>query len=144
MKLADSPAPSVRPINTSEALAELLLPSKTDRMEKRSPKDVIDQAIREGRTGLLLAYLSIVVSLTFGVGGLVQASVSQQPLVAVIGGVLSICIWPSMSYALQVRRETIALRLLEIPLSQTRTAEEAAKLLQDFFRAAYFGGGGAS
>ena len=113
-------------------------------MEKRSPKDVIDQAIREGRTGLLLAYLSIVVSLTFGVGGLVQASVSQQPLVAVIGGVLSICIWPSMSYALQVRRETIALRLLEIPLSQTRTAEEAAKLLQDFFRAAYFGGGGAS
>lgn len=111
-------------------------------MEKRSPKDVIDQAIREGRTGLLLAYVAIIVSLVGGVAGLIQASISQQPLVAVVSGILGVCIWPSMRFALQVRRQNIALRLLEIPLNRARTAEEMAKLLQEFFRAAYFADGG--
>lgn len=93
--------------------------------------------------GQVLAYLAIVVSLIGGIAGLIQASLGQQPLVAVLSGVLSVCIWPSLRFALLVRRQNIALRLLEIPLNQARTAEEMAKLLREFFKAAYFSDGGA-
>ncbi len=107
-------------------------------MNKRTPREVIDQAIREGRPGLWLAYVSIVVSLCGGVFGLLEASRNQQPLVAVLGGLLSTCIWPSMQHALKVRHQNVALRLLEIPLNQAQSSAEMAKLLQDFFREAYF------
>ena len=111
-------------------------------MEKRTPKEVIDQAIREGHPGLWLAYISIMVSLGGGVFGLLEASRNQQPLVAVLGGLMSLCIWPSMQHALSVRKQNVALRLLEIPLSQAQSSKELAQLLRDFFREAYFRTGG--
>ena len=107
-------------------------------MDRRTPQEVIDQAIREGLPGLYLAYVSIVVSLCGGVFGIWEASRNQQPLVAVLGGVMSVSIWPALQHALKVRQQNVALRLLEIPLNQARSSEEMAKLLQEFFREAYF------
>jgi hypothetical protein len=37
--------------------------------------------------------------------------------------------WPSMSSARRIRKENIAIRLLEAPLSRADTAKEAAQML---------------
>ncbi len=107
-------------------------------MGKRTPSEVIDQAVEEGRFGVLMAYLAIVVALCGGVTGIVQAILTQQPLWVVGGGILGSWIWPALRYALKIRQENLALRLLEIPLNQTQSAREAAQLLQDFFRESFF------
>lgn len=113
-------------------------------MDRRTPQEAIDQAIREGRPGLYLAYVSIVISLCGGVFGLWEASRNQQPLVAILGGVLSACVWPALQHALKVRQQNVALRLLEIPLNQARSADEMAGLLREFFREAFFRASGGS
>ena len=41
--------------------------------------------------------------------------------------------WPAMSAARQMRRENLAIRLLEAPLSQAETAQAAADMLQKMF-----------
>ncbi len=86
----------------------------------------------------MLAYVAIVVSLVGGVVGLIQSFVTQQPLWAVGGGGLGIWIWPALRHALKVRQENLAIRLLEIPLSNVKSADEAARLLQEFFKASFF------
>jgi hypothetical protein len=40
-----------------------------------------------------------------------------------------------MRLAQGIRQQNMAIRLLEIPLSNSRTAEEAAKILHEFFAA---------
>ena len=43
--------------------------------------------------------------------------------------------YPAMRKARRIREQNIAIRLLEIPLTNSRTAEEAARILQEFFAA---------
>jgi hypothetical protein len=53
--------------------------------------------------------------------------------VALAGGIASVLFWPAMSQARQIRRENIAIRLLEGPLSMAETSKEAADALREFF-----------
>ena len=76
----------------------------------RTAEQVIDQAISENKFSAYLLY------------GF-----------ALAGGVASGLFWPAMNQARQIRRENIAIRLLERPLSMADTSNEAANALKDFF-----------
>ena len=49
------------------------------------------------------------------------------------GGIASALFFPAMRQARQIRRENIAIRLLERPLSMAETSHEAADALKEFF-----------
>jgi hypothetical protein len=104
---------------------------------QRTAKEVIDQALRENRLGERLCYALAVVFVTVGVGVIVWGAASEQGVVAVAGSIASILFWPAMREARQIRKENIAIRLLEAPLSMAGTADAAAKALKDAFTSVF-------
>jgi len=52
---------------------------------------------------------------------------------AFIGTLASGLFWPAMNSARRTRKESVAIRLLEAPLSRADTAKEAAEMLQHLF-----------
>jgi len=54
-------------------------------------------------------------------------------LVALSGSVASALFWPALRYAIAIRRENMAIRLLELALTHAKTAEQAAKAIKDAF-----------
>ena len=56
---------------------------------------------------------------------------------SVVGAALNGLAWPAYNAIKQLRSENLMLRMLEIPLSKTKTADEAAKMLTERF-AHYF------
>jgi hypothetical protein len=56
-----------------------------------------------------------------------------QQIIAASGAVATGLFYPAMRLARGIRQQNMAIRLLEIPLTNSRTAEEAAKILQEFF-----------
>jgi hypothetical protein len=94
---------------------------------------VIDQAIKDNR---LNEYLLYAFSCTFVLGGmlaLIAGVLRDQGLVALAGGIASALFYPAMDQARQIRRENIAIRLLERPLSMAETSHDAAVALKEFF-----------
>lgn len=102
-------------------------------MARRTERDVIDDAIREGRTGTRIAYASIIVGVVGAVAAIVQAIVTEQWLWTVGSGVTAVWLWPCFRFAQRIRNQSLAIRLLEIPLSKAESSEEAAKVLVSFF-----------
>ncbi len=98
--------------------------------------EIIDNAIKENRTaerillrtsGLFLCLGTIVL-----VVGLIRAS-----MVAYAGVVESVLFAPAVMLVLRIRRENIALRILELPLRKSKTAREAELALIDFFKSTH-------
>ena len=56
-----------------------------------------------------------------------------EGLVALAGGIASALFLPATLQARQIRRENIAIRLLERPLSMAETSHEASDALKEFF-----------
>jgi hypothetical protein len=54
-------------------------------------------------------------------------------LTAIVGVVLNGLAWPAYNATKQLRAENLMLRMLEIPLSKAKTADEAAKMLTESF-----------
>jgi hypothetical protein len=100
----------------------------------RTAGAVIDQAITENKTGERLLYGFAVAFVTVGLSGLVWAIVNREAVFAVIGMLTSALFWPAMSSVRRTRKESIAIRLLEAPLSRADTAKEAAEMLQNLFQ----------
>src|SRR5947207_479449 len=99
----------------------------------RTPREVIDKAIAENQIGEYLLYF---LAAMFGIVGstvIVWALFTRQPVIAIAGSIASALCWPAINSARQTRKESIAIRLLEAPLSRTDTAREAAEMLQRFF-----------
>ncbi len=100
----------------------------------RSAKTIIDQAIKENRTGEWLVYGFAVALVGVGVVAIIFGmAVEGHGLVAVAGSIASALFYPAMKYAKEIRRENLAIRLLEAPLSNAATAEEAAMAIQKAF-----------
>ena len=100
---------------------------------QRTAREVIDQAIRENRPGEWLCYLFAVVFVVTGVGALIWGAVAGQGIVSVAGSIAGILFWPALREARQIRKENMAIRLLEVPLSMAGTAKAAAEALRDAF-----------
>ncbi len=111
------------------------LSSRLTRRGPRTAGEVIDKAIAENRVGEWLLYVLATLFAVVGLTVIVLAMVSRQPVVAVAGSIASIMFWPAVNSARQTRKEGIAIRLLEAPLSRADTAKDAADMLHRFFGA---------
>ena len=93
-------------------------------VEPRTAKLVIDQAIKENRTGESLCYGLAITFVCTGVAVIGRSFFVEQAIwTTLIGAVVSGLFWPAISSARQIRRENLAIRLLEFPLSKAETAE---------------------
>ncbi len=99
----------------------------------RTAREVIDAAIHENRWWEWLCFVLIVVCLVVGVTIIVVGAVREQGVVALSGTLFSALFWPALSYATGIRRENVAVRLLEFPLSQARTEKQSAEAIRDVF-----------
>lgn len=100
---------------------------------KRTPGNVIEQAISENRFGERLLYLFSCTSFFAGISVLGYGAYTGQSLTAILGTVANLMFYPAMRLAKAIRDQNMAIRLLEIPLNNSKTAEEAAALLRQFF-----------
>lgn len=100
----------------------------------RTAGEVIDQAIAENKAGERLLYGFAIAFVAVGLSGLVWAITNRETVLAVIGLLTSALFWPAMSSVRRTRKESIAIRLLEAPLSRADTAKEAAEMLQRLFQ----------
>lgn len=103
----------------------------------RTAQEVIDQAIRENRLGEWLCYTFAIVFVIVGIGIVVWGAVVGNGIVSVAGSIASILFWPAMREARQIRKENMAIRLLEAPLSKAETSKAAAEALRDAFTAVF-------
>jgi len=102
-------------------------------MEPKPAQEVISQAIRENRLSEILLYVFASVVLLVGVVTLVSGIIFGPPLIALTGAVESSLFVPAMAFAKRIRKENLAIRMLEIPLSRADTAQEAAQAIRDAF-----------
>jgi hypothetical protein len=108
---------------------QLIEPSKAS----RTATEVINQAVRENRVSENLLYFIAIIVVLIGGFALTYGVLTRQNLAAVAGAVSSSLFVPAMVFAGRIRKENIALRLLEAPLSRADTAKEAAEALSEYF-----------
>jgi hypothetical protein len=99
----------------------------------RSAKEIIDQAIAENRLNEYLCYVFASVFVVSGTGTLIFGLVKWDGIMALVGAVANLLFFPAMKQAREIRKENIAIRLLEAPLSASKTAKDAADALTEFF-----------
>ena len=95
----------------------------------RTAEDIINQAIKENRMSEYLLYFFAILFVIVGLSVLIWAMILRETIIAVTGSISSIFFWPAMSSARRTRKENIAIRLLELPLSKASTSQEASQLL---------------
>src|SRR6185436_16838360 len=99
----------------------------------RSAKDIIDQAIAENRWNERLCYLFAVIFVVSGTGTLIFGLMQADGIIALAGAVANLLYFPAMKQAREIRKENFAIRLLEVPLSASKTSKDAADALTEFF-----------
>jgi hypothetical protein len=99
----------------------------------RTAKQVIDQAIRDNKISewLLYAYASLFVA--GGITAILWGMIIGEGIVSLAGSIAGILFYPAIRQAREIRRENIAIRLLEVPLSLSHSTQEAADALREFF-----------
>lgn len=102
-------------------------------MRSRTPREIIDKAIEENRFGERLLYGLAAGFATVGLLVLIWAAINREGLIAIAGSVASSLFWPAVRSARQTRKESIAIRLLEAPLSRADTSKDAADMIHHFF-----------
>lgn len=106
----------------------------------RTAKEVIDGAIAENR---IWERVCLTLTLLFpfvGIGILVMAVVRGDGLMALAGSISSSLFWPALRSAIAIRQVNIAIRLLEVPLSQAKSSSQALNAINQAF-ATHFGTG---
>jgi hypothetical protein len=101
--------------------------------EPRTPKLVIDQAIRENRRPEFLCYCFAALFVIAGLFTLVWGAVAGNGVISVAGAVASIFFFPALAAARSIREDNMAIRMLEIALDKASTSDEAAKALNEAF-----------
>lgn len=99
----------------------------------RTVRDIIDQAIAENRVPEYLLYCFASLFVLTGEALLGTAFYNRNTTTAIVGVALNGLAWPAYRATRAIRAENLMLRMLEVPLMQARTAEEAAKMLTDMF-----------
>src|SRR5262245_10648214 len=99
----------------------------------RTAREVIDQAIRENKVGEWLLYSFAIIFVVTGLLVLWIGISRGEVLTTASGAIVTSLFVPAMSSTRQTRKENIAIRLLEAPLSRASTAAEAAEALRRAF-----------
>jgi hypothetical protein len=103
--------------------------------EPRSAKSVIDQAIRDNLWWEWLCFGSATALVVVGLIAIVRAMlIDQRGEVTLAGTAATALFWPAVQMGQRVRKENMAMRLLEIPLGKAQTEEAAANMLQEMFQ----------
>jgi hypothetical protein len=99
----------------------------------RTANQIIDQAIEDNKftEHLLNGFATVFVAC--GLFTLVAGAIRNESLVTIAGPVATSLFYPAMRQARQIRRENIAIRLLESPLSKAETSHEASIAVKEFF-----------
>jgi len=103
----------------------------------RTTTEIINQAISENRTGEMLFHGFAVAFVLTGIAVIVWSLIEKSPLALAVGAAESSLFWPAINVTRRTRRENVILRMLEVPLSKARTADEAARMLAEVFAQSY-------
>lgn len=103
------------------------------KLRPRTAREVVDMAIAENRFSERLLYGFSCFFVGIGLSVLVGAMLNREPIIALAGAISSSLFWPAYTSARKIRKENIAIRLLEAPLSRADTAKDASIMLQGFF-----------
>ncbi len=106
---------------------------------ERTVRQVIDLVIRENRPSEWLCYTLVVVFVGVGVAVIFWGAKTGEGLVALAGSIAAGLFWPALSNLRAIRREKIAVRLLESVLNRAETSEKAAQALEEAFRSIFIG-----
>jgi hypothetical protein len=107
----------------------------------RTAKEVIDQAIDDNRFDKWVLYGFAIVFGVVGMSVLLWSVGKGEAVAAVCGSLTAGLFWPAARMAERIRKQNLAIRLMEQPLSKAETADEAARVLQQFFTEAFGVGG---
>lgn len=116
-----------------ESLVSFTQDQMSPRLRPRTATEVVDAAIRENRFGEFVLYGIAIACVVSGLALLAVATIRRDPITGVLGAVCTSLFWPAAKLARQIRKETLAVRLIEAPLLRAETANEAAQMLQHFF-----------
>lgn len=105
-----------------------------NRIVVRTAEEVIDQAIRENRFGEWLLYGFAILFACTGVALMIISALRDGSQLSGILGLISgaLCV-PAIRSTRRTRQESIAIRLLQVPLKQADTAKEAAEAIRIVF-----------
>ena len=100
---------------------------------KRSAQQIIDTAIRENRANEYLLYIFAIVFVALGTSGFIYSLSSNHWTLSIGSALESGLFYPALRAVQQIRRENQQIRLLEIPLNNAATADDAAEALSKMF-----------
>lgn len=106
---------------------------RTGPARTRTARQVIDQAIKDNRPTEWLLYGFAIVFVLVGTAALICGMVRGDGFIGLVGVIANGLFYPAMTQAREIRRENLAIRLFESPLSKAETAMEAAQALHEFF-----------
>jgi hypothetical protein len=101
---------------------------------KRSAYDVIDSTIRENRPNEYILYAFAGLFVILGTGAFIFSLWSHQWTLSIGAALESGLFYPAMREVHKIRSENQKIRLLEIPLNNASTANEAAASLHEVFK----------
>jgi hypothetical protein len=100
---------------------------------KRSAQEIIDTAIRENRANEYLLYAFAILFVALGTSAFIYSLVSGHWTLSIGSALESGLFYPVMRAVQQIRRENQKIRLLELPLNNATTADDAAAALHEIF-----------
>lgn len=99
----------------------------------RSPRSVINDAIKETAGFNSLCYWGLVVFGSVGVFAIVVGVCRGDPWLGGLGTIPAGLCWPALHYAILIRKQNVALRMLELSLDDVKSANEALKAINEAF-----------
>jgi hypothetical protein len=102
-------------------------------MPKRSAHEVINTAIRENRFNEYLLYAFAIIFVGLGTYAFIKAISTGQWQLSIGSAIESGLFYPATVAVQRIRRQNQQIRLLEIPLANATTADEAATALHRAF-----------
>lgn len=102
-------------------------------LAKRTARAVINEAIRESAPYDTICWWGLVIFGLTGVATIWGGLPTGNAWMGAVGTVPSALCWPTISYALSIRRANIVLRLLELTLNDASTAKEALTAIHRSF-----------
>ena len=105
----------------------------------RTEREVIDQAIAENRVPEFPLYAFACIFVLTGELLIANAVYNKNSVTAIAGVALNGLAWPAYYATRNIREVNLMLRMLEVPLTKAKTADEAAKMLIETFGSLFKG-----
>jgi hypothetical protein len=104
--------------------------SSASKPNPRTPQELIDGAISENKKWDWLCFVLVCILSLLAIGGIVYGTIQNQWTAGVGAGVATLGFWPCLQYVREVRRENVALRVLEASLSDPKEAKATFETLR--------------